>query len=108
MGLVPELGGGIIDTLENKSKMLNSPNLDGGLARKRRGTPKLTAPTGLSDGKSESTSSLNQDSVSSGESKSQFKDEDMKLVKSLGAGTGGVVSLVIHEPSGIKMARKVN
>ena len=94
---------------DQKAKLLNSPsNLDGGLARKRRGTPKLTAPTGLSESKSESTSSLNQDTVGSDAKSQQFKDEDMKLIKNLGAGTGGTVSLVVHEPTGTKMARKVN
>ena len=105
MGTVPELIGST-NTKEMKAALLNSPNLEGGLARKRRGTPKLTAPTGLIEGKSEATSSLNQESTS-GESKSQFRDEDMILVKNLGAGTGGTVSLVIHGPSGIQMARKV-
>ena len=37
----------------------------------------------------------------------EMKNEDFKMICELGAGNGGVVTQVLHRPSGIIMARKV-
>lgn len=80
-----------------------------GLGRKRFGAPKLNSLSSLG-----SLSNLNiddgklDDSNVRKDSKYEFKNEDLQLICQLGAGAGGTVSKVLHAPTGLMMARKVN
>jgi hypothetical protein len=109
MGIVPEqqaspdLGGLSRKRLGTPKLTSDSPSL----SQKRFETPKLTASDSVDSIDSQkSDSSLDADQVRK-DSKYQFKDSELELIKILGQGTGGLVSLVLHKPTGIQMAKKV-
>ena len=60
----------------------------------------------LSDNPQQPLTELNDINVRK-DSKYQFNEDDLQVLKKLGQGSGGAVYKVLHKPTGIIMARKV-
>lgn len=86
-----------------------------GLSRKRFGAPTLKGSFGsledisnlsLTENSQQPRTELNDKNVRK-DSKYLFNEDDLQVVKKIGQGSGGAVYKVLHKPTGIIMARKV-